>query len=70
MYSVDTHLALKAIVKTDNRHALMQKVVMIENSVASCPPCWLAVDVKAAPTFPINFPVNHSPPVVSQKLAI
>ena len=43
---------------------------MIENSVVSCPPCWLAVEVKAPPTLPTSAPFAHSPPVVSQNAAI
>ncbi len=35
---------------------------MIENSVVSCPPCWLAVETNAAPTLPLSAPDAHSPP--------
>ena len=31
---------------------------MIENSVVSWPPCWLAVDVNAAPTLPFSAPAH------------
>ena len=39
-------------------------------SVVSWPPCWLAVEVNAAPTLPISLPYAQSPPVWSQKFAI
>ena len=29
---------------------------MIENSVASCPPCWVAVEANAPPTLPFRAP--------------
>ena len=45
-------------------------MVWIAIRVVSCPPCWLAVEVNAAPTLPTSLPCAHSPPVVSQKLAI
>ena len=43
---------------------------MIEKSVVSCPPCWVAVEVKAPPILPISLPVTQSPPAWSQKAAI
>ena len=36
---------------------------MIENNVISWPPCWVAVEVNAAPTLPISAPFAHNPPV-------
>ena len=45
-------------------------LVMIENRVVSCPPCWLALAVKAAPTLPLSTPEAHRPPAPSRKLAI
>lgn len=35
---------------------------MIENSVVSPPPCWVAVEVKAPPTLPCSAPLAQSPP--------
>ena len=32
------------------------RLVMIENSVASCPPCWVAVEANAPPTLPFRAP--------------
>ena len=46
------------------------RLVWMPISVVSCPPCWLAVEVNAAPTLPISLPCAHSPPVWSQKFAI
>lgn len=43
---------------------------MIENSVTSCPPCWVAVEVKAPPTLPLSAPLAHRPPAWSRKAAI
>ena len=43
---------------------------MIENSVVSWPPCWVAVDVKAPPTLPCSAPLAQSPPAWSRKFAI
>ena len=31
---------------------------MIENSVVSWPPCWVAVEVKAPPTLPCSAPLS------------
>ena len=43
---------------------------MIENSVVSCPPCWVAVEVKAPPTLPCRAPFIQRPPAWSRKFAI
>ncbi len=41
---------------------------MIENSVVSLPPCWVALEVKAPPTLPCSAPVAQRPPACSKKL--
>ena len=43
---------------------------MIENSVVSCPPCCVALDVNAPPTLPCNAPRAQSAPAWSRKFAI
>jgi hypothetical protein len=40
-----------------------RRLVMIEDSVASCPPCWVAVKVKAPLALPFGEPLIHKPPV-------
>ena len=40
---------------------------MIENSVISLPPCWVALEVKAPPTLPTSLPVAQRAPACSQK---
>ena len=42
----------------------------MENSVVSCPPCWVALEVKAPPILPLSAPLAHSPPAWSRKFAI
>jgi hypothetical protein len=42
------------------------RLVMIENSVVSWPPCWVAVEVKAPPTLPCSAPRAHRPPAWSR----
>jgi hypothetical protein len=37
-------------------------MAVIENSVVLLPPCWVAEDVKAAPTLPLNAPRIQRPP--------
>jgi hypothetical protein len=46
------------------------RLVWIAIKVVSWPPCWLAVEVKAEPTFPTSAPEAHRPPAWSRKLAI
>ena len=46
------------------------RLAMIENSVASWPPCWVAVEVNAPPTLPCSAPLFHRPPAWSRKLVI
>ena len=46
------------------------RLVMMEKSVVSWPPCWVAVEVKAPPTLPFRAPLAHRPPAWSRKLAI
>ena len=43
---------------------------MLATSVASWPPCMLAVEQKRPTGLPIRAPFIHSPPVWSQKLRI
>jgi hypothetical protein len=43
------------------------RLVMIENSVASCPPCWLAVEVKAPPNLADQGAAHPKPAVLVQK---
>ena len=46
------------------------RLVMIENSVVSWPPCCVAVEVNAPPTLPFRAPLAQRPPAWSRKLAI
>ena len=46
----------------ENKPPHSMPLVMIENSVVSCPPCWVFVEVKAPPTLPLSAPLAHNPP--------
>ena len=58
-----------AVVEADDHHAEVQEIAMIENSCFA-PPCCVALEVNAPPTFPCNAPRIQRPPAWSRKLAI
>src|SRR5215831_6230356 len=67
---VELHLPGKTVIQADHDHAEMNRLVMMENSVVSWPPCWVAVELKAPPTLPCSRPLSQSPPAWSRKFAI